>query len=121
MPRLPAVFWLYSAALLAQPKMDLEHYQLPNGMRVVLHPDHTTQFAHVNLRFFVGAKNEAAGRTGFAHLFEHMMGEDADAVGGFVGVAEAIGATDVNANTYMDSTDYHATVPSSRLERMLWL
>jgi zinc protease len=90
-------------------------------MQVILHPDHSAPLVHLNLRFAVGSKHEAPGRAGFAHLFEHMMGEDADATGGYIMVAEAIGATGINANTYADCTDYYETAPGSRLERMLWL
>lgn len=121
MPRVFAVFLLLGAGLCAQPKVEFEHYRLPNGMQVILHPDHRLPLAHMNLRFAVGSKHEAAGRAGFAHLFEHLMGENADAAGGYIMVAEAIGATGINASTHADYTDYYATVPASRLERMLWL
>jgi zinc protease len=87
-------------------------------MQVILHPDHSAPLAHLNLRFAVGSKHEAPGRVGFAHLFEHLMGENADAVGGYIMVA---GATGINAGTHADYTDYYETVPASRLERMLWL
>src|SRR5580704_4437365 len=121
MPRLIAAFLLLAAGLCAQAKIDFEHYRLPNGMQVILHSDHRLPLAHMNLRFAVGSKNEAPGRTGFAHLFEHLMGENADATGGYIQVAEGIGATGFNATTHADYTDYYATVPASRLERMLWL
>ncbi len=121
MPRLIAAYLLLAAGLPAQPKIEFEHYRLPNGMQVILHPDHRLPLVHMNLRFSVGSKQEAPGRTGFAHLFEHLMGENADAAGGYIQVAEAIGATGVNANTFADYTDYYETVPASRLERMLWL
>jgi len=121
MPRVTAVLLIFAVRLLAQPRIEFEHYQLPNGMRVILHPDHSAPLAHLNLRFAVGSKQEAPGRAGFAHLFEHLMWENADAAGGFVMVAEALGATSVNAGTHADYTDYYGTVPASRLERMLWL
>ncbi len=121
MPRLFAMFLILAARLFAQPKIEFEHYQLPNGMHVILHPDRTAPLVHLNLRFAVGSKHEAPGRAGFAHLFEHLMGEDADAAGGYIMVAESIGATGINAGTHPDYTDYYATVPASRLERMLWL
>jgi zinc protease len=121
MPRLIAALLVFAAGLFAQPKIEFEHYQLPNGMQVILHPEHTAPLVHLNLRFAVGSKHEAPGRSGFAHLFEHLMGENADAAGGYVMVAEAIGATSLNAGTHADYTDYYETVPASRLERMLWL
>lgn len=116
-----AAFLLLSAELFGQPKIEFEHYQLPNGMQVILHPDRSAPLVHLNLRFGVGSKHEAPGHTGFAHLFEHMMIEGADPAGGYNLAAEAIGATGVNANTYADCTDYYETVPASRLERILWL
>jgi zinc protease len=121
MPRFIAAFLVLTAGLFAQPKLEFEHYQLPNGMQVILHPDHTLPLAHLNLRFAVGSKHEAPGRAGFAHLFEHLMSENADAADGYLAAAEALGATGINANTRADSTDYYETVPASRLERMLWL
>jgi zinc protease len=121
MPRLIAALLVLSVRLFAQPKIEFEHYQLPNGMHVILHPDHTAPLIHLNLRFAVGSKHEAPGRAGFAHLFEHLMSENADAADGYLMAAEAIGATSVNAGTHADYTDYYETVPASRLERMLWL
>jgi zinc protease len=121
MPRLVAAFLLLAAGLPAQSNIEFEHYQLPNGMHVILHPDHRMPLVHLNLRFGVGSKHEAQGRSGFAHLFEHMMFEGADPSSGYNLLAEAIGATGVNANTYADCTDYYETVPAGHLERILWL
>jgi zinc protease len=121
MPRAIAALLFLTAALRAQPKLEFEHYQLPNGIEVILHVDRKAPLVHLNLRFRVGSKHEAPGRTGFAHLFEHLMYENGDASIAFNAVAEAIGATGVNAFTHMDYTDYCGTVPASRLERMLWM
>jgi zinc protease len=121
MPRLIAALLFLAASVFAQPKVDLEHYRLPNGMQVILHPDRTAPLTHLNLHFAVGSKHEAPGRSGFAHLFEHLMGENADAPNGYLAAAEAIGATGINAGTHADYTDYYETVPANRLERMLWL
>ncbi len=85
MPRIIVALVVLAARLLAQPKIEFEHYGLPNGMQVILHPDHAAPLVRLNLRFAVGSKQEAAGRTGFAHLFEHLMSENADAAEGYVG------------------------------------
>jgi len=122
MPRLTAAVLLAAAAGLdAHPRMEYEHYQLSNGMQVILHPDFTAPLVHLNLRFAVGSKHEAPGRSGFAHLFEHMMEEGNDPAHPYNILAGSIGATGVNADTYADCTDDYETVPANRLERILWL
>jgi zinc protease len=132
MPRsLPAALTLallLAASVYAQvasptplPKLAIEHYQLPNGLQVVLCPSPKIPLAHLNLRFRVGSKHERPGRTGFAHLFEHLMFDISDPSSSFETQAEQLGATGVNAFTHADYTEYMETIPSSRLERMLWL
>ncbi|MFQ5671423.1 MAG: M16 family metallopeptidase, partial [Acidobacteriota bacterium] len=95
---------------------------LSNGLRVVLLEDHSTPIVAVNLWYHVGSKNEVPGRTGFAHLFEHMMFQgsehhDTD----FFAALEPVGATDLNGTTNSDRTNYFENVPTSALERTLWL
>jgi zinc protease len=101
--------------------LKLEHYELVNGMKVIFYVDRRAPVVHVNLRFYVGSRDERPGRTGFAHLFEHMMFEGADAKSNFNALAAEVGATESNAATGMDGTEYYETVPRARLERMLWL
>ena len=120
---------LLASAALAQtappvssiPNLKFDFYRLPNGMQVIFHVDRRSPVVHVNLRFYVGSKDERVGRTGFAHLFEHMMFEGRDAASGFFSVAAAVGATEMNGETENDATEYYETVPAGRLERMLWM
>jgi zinc protease len=118
MHRSAALAALLTTAALAQPKLAIEHYELPNGLQVILHVDRKTPSVQLNLRYHVGSRDERPGRFGFAHLFEHIMLEgDAD----FQTAADRLGATGVNAFTYPDYTEYVEQVPSSRLERILWM
>jgi zinc protease len=120
--------FLLAACALAQnapatsiPNLKFEHYRLPNGMQVIFYVDRRSPVVHVNLHFYVGSKDERPGRTGLAHLFEHMMLEGADAGSDFFALTAQLGATDENGATGPDATEYYETVPSARLERMLWL
>jgi zinc protease len=108
------------------PKITFEKYTLPNGLEVILHVDRKLPVVHVNQWFHVGSKNERAGRSGFAHLFEHMMFQGSkNAVGEYFSYVEAAGANlfegGVNGTTSEDRTNYFATVPSGNLEQILWL
>ena len=107
------------------PTVDLafEKYTLGNGLEVILRDDGRAPIAAVNLRYHVGPANEAGGRTGFAHLFEHMMFQGSGHTGPDTHMArlEAVGATGVNASTDFDYTDYTEDVPSNALELALWL
>jgi len=98
-----------------------EHYELPNGVRVILQVDRRAPVVYLDLRWRVGSKNEPPGRTGLAHLFEHLLFQGADPADGFNVRAERLGATGVNASTELDFTEFHETVPAGRLERMLWM
>ena len=105
------------------PTIPFEKYQLKNGLEVILSEDHTLPLVSVNIWYHVGPANEKAGRTGFAHLFEHMMFEGSQHVGGkaHFSYLEAAGATDINGTTNFDRTNYYETVPSNQLELALWL
>src|SRR5215475_7512817 len=105
------------------PTIPFEKYKLKNGLEVILSEDHTLPLASVNLWYHVGPANEKAGRTGFAHLFEHMMFEGSQHVGGKMHFSylEAAGATDINGTTNFDRTNYYETIPSNQLELALWL
>ncbi len=93
------------------PTIPFEKYTLKNGLEVILSEDHTLPLVSVNIWYHVGAANEKAGRTGFAHLFEHMMFEGSQHVGakGHFSFLEGAGATDVNASTDFDRTNYFET------------
>jgi zinc protease len=100
-----------------------EQYRLPNGLRVILAPDPTTPVVAVNLWYDVGSRNERQGRTGFAHLFEHMMFEGSENVakGGHTQLLREAGATNLNASTSEDRTNYYQVVPPNRMNLALWL
>ncbi len=99
-----------------------EKYKLPNGLTVILHSDRSLPLVAVNVWYHVGPANEPAHRSGFAHLFEHLMFEGSKHVGHeFDHVLESIGATNSNGTTSWDRTDYFETAPSENLELLLWL
>ncbi len=102
------------------PPINVKEYKLKNGLTVLMHQDHSTPIVAVNLWYHVGSKNEAPGRTGFAHLFEHMMFQGSkNYVDGWRGVDELGG--NVNGTTNEDRTYYFEAVPSNYLERVLYL
>src|SRR5258708_38601847 len=96
---------------------------LSNGLRVVLQEDHRTPLVAVNLWYHVGSKEEAPGRYGFAHLFEHVMfqGSKHVAEDAYFRYLERAGASNVNGTTSEDRTNYFETVPKNRLQLALWL
>jgi len=97
-------------------------FTLPNGLNVILHEDHTVPVVSVNVWYFAGSANEKPGRTGFAHLFEHLMFEGSGHVkeGEFDNLLEAAGG-DNNASTWNDKTNYYINVPSNALDLALYL
>jgi zinc protease len=105
------------------PEIKYEKYTLPNGLTVITHVDHRLPLVAVDLWYHVGPLNERPGRTGFAHLFEHMMFEGSEHVGekAHIKYVENAGATDVNGTTDFDRTNYFETMPSNQLELALWL
>jgi zinc protease len=105
------------------PRLEFEKYTLPNGLEVILSQKRGLPMVAVNLWYHVGPANEAAGRTGFAHLFEHMMFQSSKHVppDSHIRLLEAAGASDLNGTTDFDRTNYFETVPSSQLELALWL
>jgi zinc protease len=105
------------------PELKYETYTLPNGLKVITHEDHRLPLVAVDLWYHVGPLNERAGRTGFAHLFEHMMFEGSEHVGekAHIKFVQGAGATDVNGTTDFDRTNYFETMPANQLELALWL
>src|SRR5215468_12207454 len=103
--------------------MQFEKVRLPNGLEVILRPDHRLPIVAVNLWYHVGPANETRGRTGFAHLFEHMMFQRSKHVpeDTYFKFLEAAGASDVNGTTNFDYTNYYETLPSNQMELALWL
>ncbi len=103
-------------------RIPIESFRLSNGLTVVLSEDHTAPIVAVNLWYHVGSANEREGRTGFAHLFEHMLFQGSANVGSnehFEFVQRAGGT--LNGSTWLDRTNYYETVPSNQLELVLWL
>ncbi len=103
--------------------ISFEQYRLPNGLEVLLHVDHSVPVAHVEVWYKVGSKDESPGRSGFAHLFEHMMFEGTKQIpkGAYFKYLAEAGASARNGATNMDRTAYFETLPASRLELGLWL
>src|SRR5439155_1831113 len=88
------------------PRLEVEKYTLPNGLEVLLHEDHTIPVVGVNLWYKVGSKDEKPGRTGFAHLFEHLMFQGSQHHDGeYFGPLEQLGA-EINGSTSTDRTNY---------------
>ncbi len=104
------------------PKIKFEKFTLPNGLQVILHEDHSTPMVSVNIWYHVGSKNEKRNRTGFAHLFEHLMFEGSEHApeGMFDKWLEAAGG-DNNGSTSEDRTNYFEDAPSNALELALYL
>ena len=101
--------------------IQFEHYTLPNGLDVILHRDDSLPMVAVNLWYRVGSKDEQPGRTGFAHLFEHIMFEGSKHHNrDFFEPLEKVGAR-INGSTTNDRTNYWTTAPSNTLELILWL
>ena len=97
-------------------------YDLPNGLHVILHEDHSTPIVAVTVLYHVGSKNEQVGRTGMAHFFEHLLFEGSDNIGRgeYAKYVENAGGG-LNANTTQDRTFYYDLMPSNQLELGLWL
>src|SRR6201990_1621982 len=106
----------------AQIKIPYETYKLPNGLTVIMSVDKTTPTVAVNVWYHVGSKNETAGRTGFAHLFEHVMFTGSGHVP--YGLHDKLtegGGGGHNGSTTNDRTNYYETIPSNYLESALWM
>ena len=103
-------------------KINFTEYDMPNGLHVILHEDHTTPIVCVSVLYHVGSKNEDPKRTGFAHFFEHLMFEGSDNMGRgeYMKMVESNGGV-LNANTSFDRTYYYEILPSNQLELALWM
>jgi len=113
-----------NAALSANdPRIAFEKFTLPNGLEVILAPDHSVPLVAVNVWYHVGSGVEAPGKSGFAHLFEHMLFQGSKNVGSdrHFEILKKIGASEVNGTTNPDRTNYFEVVPSHHLETALWL
>jgi zinc protease len=104
------------------PKVLFSESRLPNGLRLIISEDHVAPVAAVNLWYNVGSKHEVPGKTGFAHLFEHVMFQGSAHVGKteHMALVQAAGGT-MNGTTWLDRTNYFETMPSHQLAIALWL
>ncbi|HWS77866.1 MAG TPA: pitrilysin family protein [Thermomonas sp.] len=106
------------------PAVDIayESFTLPNGLRVVVHTDRKAPIVAVNIWYHVGSKDEPSGRSGFAHLFEHLMFNGSENnPGEFFAPFKQVGVTDQNGTTNTDRTNYFQNVPTSALDMALWM
>jgi len=108
----------------AQTEIDIPYqkFVLKNGLTLIVHEDHKAPIVAVNIWYHVGSKNEKPGRTGFAHLFEHLMFNGSENFNkDYFEPFERIGATDQNGTTNEDRTNYFENIPSSALDVALWM
>lgn len=111
-----------AAASIELPAIAAETFKLPSGLTVVVHEDHAAPLVNVNIWYHVGSKNEPAGKSGFAHLFEHLMFNGSENFNDdFFKATQRIGATSQNGTTNVDRTNYFQTVPKAALDSILWL
>lgn len=104
------------------PKIEFEQYTLKNGLRVVVHEDRNAPIVAVNVWYHVGSKDEPAGKSGFAHLFEHLMFNGSENYDDdYFKPLQEIGASRINGTTSRDRTNYYQTVPVGGLDRILWM
>ncbi|HEX7527699.1 MAG TPA: insulinase family protein, partial [Thermoanaerobaculia bacterium] len=115
-------FVLVLAASAPAQSLAVEKFNLKNGMTVILYPDHALPIASINFWYRVGSKDELPRRSGFAHLFEHLMFMGTERVpnGDFDRLMEAAGGSN-NASTSADRTNYYSSGPASLLPTLLWL
>lgn len=107
---------------MALPDVPFEKFVLDNGLTLIVHEDHKAPIVAINLWYHVGSKNEPAGRSGFAHLFEHLMFNGSENFNDdYFQVLERAGATDLNGTTNKDRTNYFQNVPVNALELALWM
>lgn len=116
------LFLIAGNQLLASEKIEFKEFDLPNGLHVIVHEDHTVPIVAISVMYHVGSKNEQPNRTGFAHFFEHLMFEGTQNIARFEydKIVEGNGGT-LNANTTNDRTYYYEILPSNQVELGLWL
>lgn len=117
-------FTFVTASFAAEDDLDIpfDEFRLDNGLRVIVHEDHKAPIIATNLWYHVGSKNENPGKTGFAHLFEHLMFNGTENYNDeYFGPFQDVGATNINGTTNTDRTNYYQTVPTTALDLALWM
>ncbi|MEP6784791.1 MAG: pitrilysin family protein [Sphingomonadales bacterium] len=110
------------AELIKKVDIPYQEFTLPNGLRVIVHTDRKAPIVAVSVWYHVGGKDEVKGKTGFAHLFEHLMFNGSEnSPSDFFGPLQQVGATDYNGTTWYDRTNYFESVPTPALETALFL
>lgn len=119
---MPLLLWSFEATAQEGLSVDYEKYELDNGLNVVLHQDESDPIVSVAIQYGVGSSREKKGRTGFAHLFEHMLFQESENVpqDQFFKKIQDVGGT-LNGGTWKDGTIYYEVVPENALEMVLWL
>jgi zinc protease len=120
----PAVLFSQGTKMSAKPAIDIPYqkFVLDNGLTVIIHEDHKAPIVAVNVWYHVGSKNERVGKSGFAHLFEHLMFNGSENFNtDYFQAMERVGATDMNGTTNEDRTNYFQNVPISAFELALWM
>ncbi|HIG69051.1 MAG TPA: insulinase family protein, partial [Myxococcales bacterium] len=103
-------------------RIDYQRFVLDNGLTLIVHEDHKAPIVAVNVWYHVGSKNEHRGKTGFAHLFEHLMFEGSEHYNDeFTIPFDRVGVTEQNATTSNDRTNYFENVPKNALDLALWM
>ena len=106
----------------ALPDIPFEKFVLDNGLTLIVHEDHKAPIVAINVWYHVGSKNEKPGKTGFAHLFEHLMFNGSENFDDdYFQALERVGATDLNGTTNPDRTNYFQNVPTNALDVALWM
>jgi zinc protease len=117
-------FWAAPLPAAGQDKIDIPYqkFVLDNGLTLIVHEDHKAPIVAFNVWYHVGSKNEKSGKTGFAHLFEHLMFNGSENYNDdYFKPMQKIGATDLNGTTNEDRTNYFENVPTSALDLVLWM
>jgi zinc protease len=121
---IPVVIFSQGSKMSGSPVIDIPYqkFVLDNGLTVIVHEDHKAPIVAVNVWYHVGSKNEKPGKSGFAHLFEHLMFNGSENFNqDYFQAMERVGATDLNGTTNEDRTNYFQNVPVSALEMALWM
>jgi len=117
-----ASLWAFNALAASNIEIDYTEFTLDNGLRLIVHEDRKAPIVAVNIWYHVGSKNEVRGKTGFAHLFEHLMFNGSENYNDeYFKPFERVGATNMNGTTYFDRTNYFENVPKTALDMALWM